>query len=70
MESPFFTVAPSQAGWLLLDGDRIAELFTSRFWALKAADCFAYERHVATGMPTAIIVEMANGEGVFAARYE
>lgn len=57
MRPTVFYIRPTQCGWLVLEGERIAELLSTRFWAIKAAEGLAYARHAATGAPTSVIVE-------------
>lgn len=70
MKAALFTVSPSQGNWLVLDGERIAEIFSSRFWALKGADTLAYQRHLETGWPTAVAVNFGGADAVITDRYD
>ncbi|HVR82622.1 MAG TPA: hypothetical protein VHF02_11160 [Luteimonas sp.] len=70
MDTALFTVSPSLVGWLVSDGDRIEDIFSSRFWALKGADALAHKRHVETGQPTAVVLNYIGGETFVAGRYD
>ncbi|HEY0503568.1 MAG TPA: hypothetical protein VGD42_08740 [Lysobacter sp.] len=70
MEAILITVSPTQRGWLLLEGERIAEVLSNRFWALKAADALAHQRFRETGQPTTVVERTNAGEISVASRYE
>jgi hypothetical protein len=69
MDATLFTVSPTERGWLLLEGERIAEVLSSRFWALKAADALAYQRFRDTGQPTTVLERTDSGSSI-ASYYE
>lgn len=69
-EATVITVSPTQNGWLLIEGERIAEILSSRFWALKAADALAHRRFVETGQPTTVLERTETGNSSIATRYE
>ena len=70
MNAALFTVSQSGRNWLVLDGDRVTEIFFSRFWALKGADTLAYKRHLETGWPTAVAVNMTGVDAVIMERHD
>lgn len=70
MESTVITVAPTQRGWLLMEGERIAEVLSSRFWALKAADALAHQRFRETGRPATVVEQTDAGGSSVTSRYE
>jgi hypothetical protein len=70
VEATVITVAPTQRGWLLIEGERIAEVLSSRFWALKAADALAHQRFRETGQPATVVERTNAGESSVAGRYD
>ena len=68
MQTAVFYVRPTQCGWLVLEGERIAELLSTQFWAVKAAEGMAYARHAATGARTSVVVETI-GDSTVAATF-
>lgn len=70
MDATLITVAPTQRGWLLIEGERIAEVLSSRFWALKAADALAHQRFRETGRPATVVEQTNAVESSVAGRYE
>jgi hypothetical protein len=70
VESTLITVSPTQNGWLLIEGERIAEILSSRFWALKAADALAHRRFLETGQPATVLERTRTGDSSVAIRYE
>jgi hypothetical protein len=70
MTHSVFTVSHSLVGWLVCKGDRIAEVFSSRFWAQKGAGALAYERHVDTGQPAIVVLTYPSGASCVAHRFE
>lgn len=56
-------VRPTQSGLLVLEGERIAELLSTRFWSIKAAEGLAYARHASTGAHTFVFVETIDDSG-------
>lgn len=69
MTHAVFTVSQCLAGWLVSEGDRIAEVFSSRFWAQKGAEALAYERHVGTGQPAMVVLTYPSGASYIAHRF-
>jgi len=65
-----FTVSQSLVGWLVSEGDRIVEVFSSRFWAQKGAEALAHERHVGTGQPAMVVLTYPSGASYVAHRFE
>lgn len=69
MTASIFTVCRTQRGWLVSEGERIAELFSTQHWAIKGADALACERHAGTGAPAMVIVQYPGGAAIVARRY-
>ena len=70
VEATLITVSPTQNGWLLIEGERIAEILSSRFWALKAADALAHRRFLETGKPSTVLERTKTGDSSIASRYD
>ena len=70
MDAALFMVTSTQVGWLVCEGDCVADVCSSRFWALKAADALAYRRYADTGQPCAVVLKYADGNAVVAGRYD
>lgn len=69
MAASVFTVSRTLVGWLVSEGDRIAEVFSSQHWALKGADALAYQRHAGTGDPAMVVLRYSGGRAVITCRY-
>jgi len=69
-EPAIFTVSSSQVGWLVCEGEEIAGVLSSQQSALKTADWLAHQRHVESGLPTAVVLRYPGGAEVMAGRYD
>lgn len=69
MTASIFTVSQSPLGWLVCEGERLAEVFSTQHWAIKGADALACERHAGTGATAMVVVRYTGGAAVVASRY-
>lgn len=60
MDAEFFVIMPAMSGWDLYHGIEGCGWFAKWGDALEAADIMAGARHDATGVTTAVVVEMRN----------
>jgi len=69
MDAAVIRVTRTLVGWLVCEGERLSEVFSSQFWALKGADALAWQRHSTTGQPVVIVLQYPGGEDFIASRY-
>lgn len=69
MDAEFFVTMPAIHGWDLYHGMEGQGWFEKWGDALEAADIMAGARHEATGVPTAVVVEMRNRDAAVVSVY-
>jgi hypothetical protein len=66
MQRELFSVEPASNGWRVMGNLGQSPPHTSKFEAYEHARELAYARHVFTGHPTAVIVQLQCGDVVMA----
>ncbi|WCE02627.1 hypothetical protein [Pseudoxanthomonas sp. JBR18] len=69
MQRVLFTIAASDQGWQLYEGEHGRFWFTDRDEALHTASVIASSLHERHGISTAVIMDMAGREAVLVARH-
>jgi len=69
MDAKFFVIMPAISGWDVFHGVDGQGWFPRWDDAVEAADVMAVARHEATGVPTAVVVEMRNRDAAVVTIY-
>ena len=62
-------VQPSGTGWSVGVENEPPRHYQSKYWALQAAELIASHRHLADGQPTAVELQMPDGDRVLWRRF-